>query len=177
VLAEARGQCDLVLHDAFSPGHCPQLWSLEFLGQLASALQPQGRLLTYCSAAAVRGSLRQAGLELANLAPGPLGGPDEATSPAKAWSNGTVASPQPLPPDPTGLVQPLSAMEEAHLASRAAEPYRDPTGRAEASAILAARQRTQASHPGISTSAWRRQWGLDRRANGPPPPAGPSNGR
>ena len=177
MLAEARGQCDLVLHDAFSPGHCPQLWSLEFLGQLASALQPQGRLLTYCSAAAVRGSLRQAGLELANLAPGPLGGPDEATSPAKAWSNGTVASPQPLPPDPTGLVQPLSAMEEAHLASRAAEPYRDPTGRAEASAILAARQRTQASHPGISTSAWRRQWGLDRRANGPPPPAGPSNGR
>ena len=177
VLAEARGECDLVLHDAFSPGHCPQLWSLEFLGRLASALQPQGRLLTYCSAAAVRGSLRQAGLELANLAPGPVGGPNEATSSAKTWSNGTVASPQPLPPDPTGLLQPLSAMEEAHLASRAAEPYRDPTGRAEASAILAARQRAQASHPGISTSAWRRQWGLDRRPNGPPTPAGPSNGR
>ena len=210
VLAEARGQCDLVLHDAFSPGHCPQLWSLEFLGQLASALKPQGRLLTYCSAAAVRGSLRQAGLELASLAPsssgrhgagpdpgpgalpqadaraepGPRGRPDApegagtgATHPAQAWSQGTVASPQPLPPDPTGLVQPLSAMEEAHLASRAAEPYRDPTGRAEAGAILAGRQRAQASHPGISTSAWRRHWGLDRRANGPPPPAGPSNGR
>jgi len=177
VLAEARGQCDLVLHDAFSPGHCPQLWSLDFLGQLASALQPQGRLLTYCSAAAVRWSLRQSGLELANLAPGPDGGPNAATSSTKTWSRGTIASPQPLPPDPTGLVRPLSAMEVAHLASRAAEPYRDPTGRAEASAILAGRQRAQASHPGASTSAWRRQWGLDRRPNKPPTPAGPRDGR
>ena len=177
LLAEARGQCDLVLHDAFSPGHCPQLWSLEFLGQLARALHPQGRLLTYCSAAAVRWSLRQGGLELASLAPGPESAPNEATSSAKTWSNGTVASPQPLRPDPTGLIRALSPMEEAHLASRAAEPYRDPMGRAEASAILAARQRAQASHPGISTSAWRRHWGLDRRPNGPPTPAGPWDGR
>ena len=177
VLAEARGRCDLVLHDAFSPGHCPQLWSLDFLGQLASALQPQGRLLTYCSAAAVRWSLRQSGLALANLAPGAVGIPKAATSSAKTWSNGTVASPQPLPPDPTGLLRPLSAMEEAHLSSRAAEPYRDPTGRAQASTILAARQRAQASHPGASTSAWRRHWGLDRRPNEPPTPAGPRDGR
>jgi len=177
VLAEARGRCDLVLHDAFSPGHCPQLWSLEFLGQLATALQPQGRLLTYCSAAAVRWSLRQGGLELANLAPGSPGEPAGATSSARAWSHGTIASPQPLPPDAMGLIRPLSPMEEAYLATRAAEPYRDPTGRAEAATILAARRRAQASNPGASTNAWRRQWGLDRRQQGPPTPAGSSNGR
>ena len=210
VLEEASGRCDLVLHDAFSPGHCPQLWSQEFLDQLARALQPQGRLLTYCSAAAVRWSLRQGGLELASLAPsasgrpgagpdpgpgalpqadaraeaGPRGRPDAAegagtgaTHSAQAWSQGTVASPQALPPDPTGLLRPLSPMEEAHLSSRAAEPYRDPTGRAEAAAILAARQRAQASHPGASTSTWRRHWGLDRRPIAPPTPAGPRDGR
>ena len=175
VLAEASGRCDLVLHDAFSPGHCPELWSLEFLGQLATALTPQGRLLTYCSAAAVRWSLRQNGLELASLAPGPgtipsavaaeAGSPSPpagATSPPKRWSHGTVASPQPLAPDPTGLIRPLSAMEEDHLATRAAEPYRDPTGRAAAGSILAARQQAQARGPGGSTSVWRRQWGLER---------------
>ena len=177
VLAEARGRCDLVLHDAFSPGHCPQLWSLEFLGQLASALQPRGRLLTYSSAAAVRWSLREAGLELASLAPGPPSATPGATSSPQPWSHGTIASPQPLPPDPSGLIRPLSPMEQAHLASRAAEPYRDPTGRAAAATILAARQRAQASHPGASTSAWRRQWGLDRRQQGPPTPAGASDGR
>lgn len=170
VLAEARGRCDLVLHDAFSPSSCPQLWSLEFLGQLAGALQPQGRLLTYCSAAAVRWSLREAGLELANLARRPERGPNAAPSSAKAWSKGTVASPRPLPPDPTGLLLPLSAMEAAHLASRAAEPYRDPTGQADAATILAARQRAQARHPGPSTSAWRRQWGLERGSAASPKP-------
>jgi hypothetical protein len=107
----------------------------------------------------------------------PEGACTGATHSAQAWSQGTVASPQALPPDPTGLLRPLSPMEEAHLSSRAAEPYRDPTGRAQAAAILAARQRAQASHPGASTSAWRRHWGLDRRPTAPPTPAGPRDGR
>jgi tRNA U34 5-methylaminomethyl-2-thiouridine-forming methyltransferase MnmC len=54
-------------------------------------------------------------------------------------------------------------MECEHLATRAAEPYRDPTGRADSSEILAARQRAQALSQAGSTSAWRRRWGL---ANG-----------
>jgi SAM-dependent methyltransferase len=243
--AQGQGGCDLVLHDAFSPAHCPQLWSLEFLRQLAQTLKPDGRLLTYCSAAAVRWSLRELGLELASLGPSSNPGathgstlgsthqaPDEqpaselpgaqgsqpsppsasgladnefrtqpqndlqnelqndsqnelqagvpATSPttetpgapspsvprawpSKSWSYGTVASPQPLSPDPRGLLRPLSPMEQDHLSSRAAEPYRDPTGQATAAAILSARQQAQASHPGPSTSAWRRRWGLVRR--------------
>ena len=185
--AEGQGGCDLVLHDAFSPAHCPQLWSLDFLRQLAQTLKPDGRLLTYCSAAAVRWSLRELGLELASLGPSSSPGathgstdqaPEEQPAsklpeasnpsvpgawPSKSWSYGTVASPQPLSPDPRGLLRPLSPMEQDHLSSRAAEPYRDPTGQATAEAILAARQQAQARHPGPSTSAWRRRWGLVRR--------------
>ena len=61
------GRCDLVLLDAFSPQRCPGLWSLEFLGQLAGLLAPGGRLLTYCSAAAVRRALECSGLQLAAI--------------------------------------------------------------------------------------------------------------
>jgi tRNA U34 5-methylaminomethyl-2-thiouridine-forming methyltransferase MnmC len=154
------GRCDLVLLDAFSPQRCPELWSLEFLGQLALLLRPQGRLLTYCCAAAVRHSLRQARLQLASIRP-----PAKPVAGARAsWSGGTAASPTSLtgaaPPD-EGPLGPLSAMELAHLATRAAEPYRDPSGRTNSAAILAARRQAQASSGAPSTSAWRRQWDLE----------------
>jgi len=67
LLDRLEGRCDLVLHDGFSPRHCPQLWSQEFLGDLAGLLAPRGRLLTYCSAAAVRRTLVLAGLHLAAI--------------------------------------------------------------------------------------------------------------
>lgn len=149
-----RGRCDLVLLDPFSPRHCPQLWSREFLGRLARLLAPDGRLLTYCSAAAVRSSLREAGLELAAIeAPaGPPGG-------RPSWSGGTAASPRPLVPSPR--LRLLTAMEEEHLLTRAGEPYRDPTARAGAAEILASRLQAQARAGRSSTGAWRRRWGLD----------------
>jgi tRNA U34 5-methylaminomethyl-2-thiouridine-forming methyltransferase MnmC len=154
---QLAGQCDLVLLDAFSPQQCPELWSLEFLGQLALLLKPQGRLLTYCCAAAVRHSLRLAGLKLASIQPPPLLGG------GNAWSYGTAASPSPLVEAPgDGLLRPLSPLELEHLHTRAAEPYRDPSGQATAAAILAARQQVQAISDGTSTSAWRRRWGLER---------------
>jgi tRNA U34 5-methylaminomethyl-2-thiouridine-forming methyltransferase MnmC len=53
-------------------------------------------------------------------------------------------------------------MELEHLHTRAAEPYRDPSGQATAAAILAARQQVQATSDASSTSAWRRRWGLER---------------
>ena len=143
------GRCDLILHDAFSPGRCPQLWSLEFLAGLAALLQPQGRLLTYCAAAAVRQGLLAAGLQLASFAD-PSG---------RAWSLGTAASPSPLPLG--GPLRALTPMERDHLATRAAEPYRDPDGAAPAAAIPAARARAQAGSAACSSSAWRRRWGLE----------------
>jgi tRNA U34 5-methylaminomethyl-2-thiouridine-forming methyltransferase MnmC len=56
-------------------------------------------------------------------------------------------------------------MEREHLATSAGEPYRDPTGQAEAAAIVA--ERSQAQAEGLargslgSSSAWRRRWGLE----------------
>lgn len=169
VLAEARGQCDLVLHDAFSPGHCPQLWSVEFLAALAALLRPDGRLLTYCAAAAVRRGLQLAGLELASLAAAGDDGASAGGRPPGArplWSQGTVASPLALPaldaPGQArgGILRALGPMELEHLQTRAAEPYRDPSGSAPAAVILAERQRAQATSTAGSTSAWRRRWGL-----------------
>lgn len=156
---ELTGTVDLVLLDAFSPRHCPELWSVEFLGGLAGLLAPQGRLITYCSAAAVRAALLQLGLQLAAIGPAPGG----------RWSGGTVASWQPLPvvagPGAAGL-RALSAMEREHLRTNAALPYRDPSGQAGAAQILAARelqQRAAAASGALEpTSAWRRRWGLDR---------------
>lgn len=166
---QLAGRCDLVLLDAFSPRRCPELWTLEFLTQLARLLRPRGRLLTYCCAAAVRHSLELAGLALASIQPPPgqdAAGAGTALRGGGAWSYGTAASPSTLVPgggSGNGPLRPLDAMERDHLNSRAAEPYRDPGGQASAAAILAARQRAQAASTAPSTSAWRRRWGLEHR--------------
>lgn len=161
--AALSGSCDLVFLDAFSPARCPQLWTQEFLGRLAGLLRPQGRLLTYCTAAAVRRALELADLRLASLRPERDWSEIGAARPPGSrdhWSVGTVASPTPLVAD--ALLRPLGDMEREHLLSRAAVPYRDPHGCAEPAAILAQRRQEQQHVTGlISTSAWRRRWGLD----------------
>ena len=148
-------QLDLILLDPFSPGHCPQLWSEEFLGALASRLAPGGRLLTYCRAAAVRGSLRRAGLILRSLRP--------ATGQRSEWSSGTLAVKPPVKAEfatkGPGWTS-LSAMEEEHLNTRASVPYRDPKGVDEARIIQQRRKREQQSCDLESTSAWQRRWML-----------------
>lgn len=161
LLDELAGQVDLVLMDAFSPRRCPELWTLEFLAGLAALLRPDGRLLTYCSAAAVRAALQELGLHLAAI-----------RSTGGRWSGGTAASPSPLlveprPSEDDGSgdpLRPLSPMEHEHLVTNAAVPYRDPTGQAAAAAILAERERRQREQLAVGqlepTSAWRRRWGL-----------------
>ena len=150
LLEVQAGDCDLVLMDAFSPRRCPQLWTLEFLSQLAALLAPDGRLLTYSSAAAVRSSLRRSGLEVAALTdPAPM---------STSWSFGTVASPSRLLPGVDHAIRELHKLECEHLSTRAAEPYRDPTGRASAEQILRQRALAQSRSDHESTSAWRRRW-------------------
>ena len=146
---------DLILLDAFSPGKCPQLWSSEFLRSLSDLLAPGGRLLTYCRAAAVRSSLRRAGLELRSLPP--------KSAEGAGWSSGTMAfrpsndGVQCLPEMGVGW-RGLSVMEEEHLLTRAGVPYRDPSGTDEATLILKRRQQEQALGHHPSTSAWQRKW-------------------
>ncbi|MFY8148314.1 MAG: MnmC family methyltransferase [Prochlorococcaceae cyanobacterium] len=157
LLPALAGRCDLVLMDAFSPGHCPELWSQELLQRQAALLAPQGRWLSYCSAAAVRQSLRRAGLQLATIRPHPEGGAAAGSRPP-LWSAGTAASPSPLPP--SAWLAPLSPMEREHLATRAAHPYRDPSGQDTAGRILERRQREQAAAAAESSGSWRRRWQL-----------------
>jgi tRNA U34 5-methylaminomethyl-2-thiouridine-forming methyltransferase MnmC len=177
LLEQRRGQVDLIWHDAFSPQHCPQLWTVEVLESLAALLAPEGRWLSFCSAAAVREGLRLANLNVVALAAEAEGvegaeegvergddclKPDPSADQRRAWSSGTLASRAPLAP--SAVWRRLTAMEREHLACSAGEPYRDPSGTAEAAAIRACRREKQvdslARGERTSSSAWRRRWGL-----------------
>jgi tRNA U34 5-methylaminomethyl-2-thiouridine-forming methyltransferase MnmC len=145
---------DLILLDAFSPQRCPELWSEEFLAGLAGRLAPGGRLLTYSRSAAVRASLRRHGLTLYSLRPAPGERP--------GWSSGTMAV-RPGPPIPEAGPgwRALSAMEEEHLHTRAAVPFRDPSSADDSAAILQRRSLEQASCNLEATNAWQRRWRQD----------------
>jgi tRNA U34 5-methylaminomethyl-2-thiouridine-forming methyltransferase MnmC len=177
LLEQRRGQVDLIWHDAFSPQHCPQLWTVEFLGSLAKLLADGGRWISYCSAAAVREGLRLANLNVVALAAEAEGvegaeesleraddclKPDPSADQRRAWSSGTLASRAPLAA--SAVWRRLTAMEREHLACSAGEPYRDPSGTAEAAAIQAYRREAQADSLArgerTPSSAWRRRWGL-----------------
>ena len=146
---------DIIFHDAFSPQSCPELWSDEFLKKLAQRLAPNGRLVTYCSAAAIRKSLKESGLTLHSLKP--------IKAQQGKWSNGTIAINQlsdikQLETKNTSI--PLSAMEEEHLLTSAAIPYRDPTGKSSSKEILIKRKKEQEKSTLKNSSSWRKRWGL-----------------
>jgi tRNA U34 5-methylaminomethyl-2-thiouridine-forming methyltransferase MnmC len=142
-------QADAIFLDPFSPKHCPQLWTVEFLGLVARCLAPGGRLATYSRSAAVRSALLLAGLQIGTIPMAP-----EVDCPAHEWSQGTVAA-----WEGAGL-EPLSMMEREHLATRAAVVLRDPTLMDEAATIRARHQEEQQRAPVESTSQWRRRWGI-----------------
>ncbi len=132
-------QADAIFLDPFSPTRCPQLWTVEFLQQVVARLKPTGRLATYSCAAAVRAALLALGLNIG-----------ATTAAGRQWP-GTVAS-------FTEVFTPLSPREQAHLQTRAAVPYRDPTLQASASVIQAERAQRQQQSPLRPTGQWRRQW-------------------
>ncbi|MBE9138381.1 hypothetical protein IQ254_14490 [Nodosilinea sp. LEGE 07088] len=138
---EASGfQADVIFFDPFSPPHCPELWTVEFIARVSRCLSPEGKLATYSAAAAARTAFRLAGLSI-----GPL-----ATA-SRRWP-GTLAQVKAL-----GLDQ-LSAPEHEHLLTRAAVPYRDPNLNDSADTIRQRRQREQADSDLVPTSHWRKRW-------------------
>lgn len=139
-LSKRDFQADVIFFDPFSPPHCPELWTVEFMQQVATYLHAEGKLVTYSCAAAVRTALRLAGLSI---------GPINAAG--RRWP-GTLAQ-----RNDTGLV-PLSQQEQEHLLTRAAVPYRDPTLTDSADAIRQRRQHEQALSDLIPTSRWRKRW-------------------
>ncbi|MFM7470429.1 MAG: tRNA (5-methylaminomethyl-2-thiouridine)(34)-methyltransferase MnmD [Nodosilinea sp.] len=133
-------QADVIFFDPFSPPHCPELWTVDFIRQVASCLKAEGRLATYSCAAAVRAAFQQVGLSI---------GPSVATG--RRWP-GTLAQ-----WSSQGLA-PLSPQEQEHLLTRAAVPYRDPELKDTADRIRQRRQQDQARSELIPTAHWRKRW-------------------
>jgi len=147
-LAQIGFQADAIFFDPFSPQRCPQLWTVEFFSWVAQCLAPTGILATYSRSAAVRAAMQIAGLQVGTI---PLG---ERHLPHE-WAQGTVAS-----FDGRSL-HPLTPMEQEHLQTRAAIPFRDPTLSDTAAVIHARHQQEQRISKRESTSSWRRRWGIE----------------
>ena len=116
---------DAIFLDPFSPPHCPQLWTVEFIQLLANCLKPDGYLVTYSASAAVRAAMLEAGLQIGAIAP--VG--------RKSPSTIAAFAPTPLPP--------ISDTEAAFLNTRAAIPYRDRNLTGTASEIITTRKTEQ----------------------------------
>jgi tRNA U34 5-methylaminomethyl-2-thiouridine-forming methyltransferase MnmC len=141
-------KADAIFLDPFSPRRCPQLWTVEFLAAVAQCLAPDGKLSTYSRSAAVRAALLATGLRIGTI-------PLTNHSSPQEWSQGTVAA------WGSETLLPLSQMEQEHLQTRAAIPYRDPSLADTADAIaLRHRQEQQQQTQRESTSSWRRRWGI-----------------
>lgn len=140
-LVDQGWRADVIFLDPFSPPHCPQLWTVEFLQQVAQCLDPDsGELVTYSCSAAVRSALKLAGLSIGSIQAG-----------GRKWP-GTLAryASEALPA--------LSPQEQEHLQTRAAVPYRDPTLQSTAEEILIRRTQEQAISTLAPTGPWRRRW-------------------
>jgi tRNA U34 5-methylaminomethyl-2-thiouridine-forming methyltransferase MnmC len=146
-LTQQGFEADAIFLDPFSPRRCPQLWTVEFLSTVAKCLASDGKLSTYSRSAAVRTALLAAGLCIGTI-------PIENRVASHEWSQGTVAAWQ------AQRLLPLSQMEQEHLQTRAAIPYRDPRLKDTAAAIALRHTQEQALTQLESTSSWRRRWGI-----------------
>lgn len=147
-LAQTGFQADAIFFDPFSPRRCPQLWTVEFFQWIARCLAPAGTLATYSRSASVRTAMREAGFWIGTIPPATQHLPHE-------WAQGTVAR-----FDERSLY-PLSPLEQEHLQTRAAIPYRDPSLSDSAEVIHARHQQEQRTCQRESTSSWRRRWKIE----------------
>lgn len=144
-------QADAIFLDPFSPPHCPQLWTIEFIKQLSLCLDVSGLLATYSCAAAVRMALLAAGLEIGSTPP--VGRKTPGTV-AGHRGIGEVGQAISLP----SMLPPLSPAEHEHLLTRAAVAYQDPQLCDTANVILKRRQQEQQTSSLEPTSHWRKRW-------------------
>jgi len=133
-------KADAIFLDPFSPTKCPQLWTIEFLTQVAQCLKPTGYLATYSCAASVRSALLEAGLKIG------------AAPSVGRRSPGTIASYS------HHNLLPLSQQEIEHLATKAAIPYRDPYLQDTAEMIEQKRLEEQNNSHLEPSSHWKKRW-------------------
>lgn len=166
-------KADAIFLDPFSPPHCPQLWTIEFIKQLSLCLDIDGLLATYSCAAAVRTALLAAGLQIGSTppvgrkTPGTVAGHREVGKDEGVKENILVCfSPYVFPssssPSPFAS---LSQVEQEHLLTRAAIPYRDPHLCDTPDVILRRRQQEQQTSSLESTSSWRKRWSSKNQLN------------
>jgi tRNA U34 5-methylaminomethyl-2-thiouridine-forming methyltransferase MnmC len=139
-VVKAGTKVDAIFLDPFSTNKCPQLWTVEFLTQVALALKSDGYLATYSCAASVRMALQLAGLNIGS------------TVGVGRRSPGTLACLG------NNRLPPLSQKEQEHLATVAAIPYRDPTLTNEPAIIRQRRSREQEASDQEPSSHWKKRW-------------------
>jgi tRNA U34 5-methylaminomethyl-2-thiouridine-forming methyltransferase MnmC len=139
-LRAAHLQADAIFLDPFAPPDCPQLWTVEFLHNVAHCLAQDGYLATYSCAAAVRSALIAAGLHIGS------------TPPIGRNTHGTAA--RWIADDLT----PLDRRAREHLHTRAAIPYRDPNGTDRAEILHTRRREEQLRSPLEATTRWKKRW-------------------
>ncbi|HAA29243.1 MAG TPA: hypothetical protein DCE56_18010 [Cyanobacteria bacterium UBA8553] len=142
-LHQSNFQADAIFLDPFSPPRCPQLWTVEFLQQLASCCATTGRLATYSCAASVRSALIAARFKIGE------------TLQVNGRQPGTVASFTDVD------LSLLSVRSQEHLQTRAAVPYRDPQLSDCAQVILHRRRIEQETSSLEPTSRWQKRWLTD----------------
>ncbi len=133
-------RADAIFLDPFSPAKCPQLWTIEFITQVAQCLKPTGYLATYSCAASIRTALQEAGLKIG------------AAPNVGRRSPGTIAS------FAACNLPPLSLQELEHLQTKAAIPYRDPSLRDTAQTIEQRRLKEQETSFLEPSSHWKKRW-------------------
>lgn len=139
-------QADAIFLDPFSPPQCPQLWTIEFIQNVALCLHENGLMATYSCAAAVRTALLSAGLVIGS------------TTPVGRRTPGTIAAYSKNREKNIIDIYPLSQAETEHLKTRAAIPYRDPELSDPAEVIIKRRQQEQQTSPLEPTSKWHKRW-------------------
>jgi tRNA U34 5-methylaminomethyl-2-thiouridine-forming methyltransferase MnmC len=132
-LIKQQIQADSIFFDPFSPRRCPQLWSVDFFQKV------------------VRSALLEVGLQIGTI---PLEQEDWREYRPHDWSQGTVGAWQ------NTDLHALTQMEQEHLQTRAAVPYRDPSLTDNAETILQRHHAEQTRSTAEATTQWRKRWGL-----------------
>lgn len=160
VVNNSNFHADAIFLDPFSPPQCPQLWTVEFIQQLAQCLDVNGLLATYSCAAAVRTALLAAGLEIGSTPPVGRRSPGTVAAHVRGGGRGGEVLQQFLhfPTLPLSHSYSLSQAEKEHLLTCAAVPYRDPNLSDSADVILKRRQQEQQASSLEPTSCWRKRW-------------------
>ncbi|MDI3484604.1 MAG: hypothetical protein PWQ74_1191 [Methanobacteriaceae archaeon] len=103
-----QGYYNAIFLDAFSPDKTPELYTLEFIMELARVIKDDGILTTYTSAAPVRSAMIEAGFHVGE-------------GPSFGRRGGTIAS-------PSKVIKDLSWTDERMIAlSDVGIPYTDPS--------------------------------------------------